>query len=264
MSRLKRDDGVELHWEERGEGAPVVLAPYWSGHPSAHAPITEDLAQDHRVIRYDARGTGESTLQGPHDMETAAGDLVAVLEMAGGNAVVLALADSCPRASRVAAERPELIRGVVAPGSAPVPLDALRGSDALLSSDTVIEAFIEMLATDYRGALRTLLRQTNPQMDESEVRERVAAQAEYCPAETAAARARAWFADDSLEAGRALGERLVIVYSDDMGGAWLPHGGELADLLGELLPQARIQPVEDGITSRPDLTAAVIRDLESR
>jgi pimeloyl-ACP methyl ester carboxylesterase len=264
MPQLKREDGVELHWEERGEGPLVLLAPYWSGHPSAHDPIADELVKDHRVLRYDARGTGESTRQGPHDMETAADDLAAVLETAGGDAVVLALADSCPRAVRVAAERPELIRAVVAPGSAPVSLDALQGADALLSSSTVINAFMEMMRTDYRGALRTLLTQTNPQMEESEVRDRVVEQAEYCPAETAVARAEAWFNDDSLEAGRAIGDRVVILYSDNMGGDWLPPGDEMAETLGEHLPEARLVPIADGIASRPDLAAEVIRDLESR
>ena len=263
MPTLKRDDGTELHWEERGEGPLVLLAPYWSGHPSAHDPIADELAKDHRVVRYDARGTGDSSRQGPHDIETAAGDLTAVLEEAGGDAVVVALADACPRAVLVASERPDLIRAVVAPGSAPVSLQALEGAEALVASSTVINAFMEMMKRDYRGALRTLLTQTNPQMEEAEVRERVVEQAEYCPAETAVGRTEAWFFDDSVEAGRAIGDRLVILYSDNMGGDWLPPGDEMAKALAPLLPDAQLVPIADGIVSRPDLAAGVIRDLES-
>jgi pimeloyl-ACP methyl ester carboxylesterase len=263
VPKLKRDDGIELQWDERGEGALVILAPYWSGHPSAYDPLAGDLARDRRVVRYDARGTGQSTRSGPHDMDTGAADLGAVAEMAGGDAVVVALADSCPWASRVAADRPELVRAVVAPGSAPIPLSLLRESDSLLSSETVVEAFIEMMGTDYRGALRTLLTSTNPQMSEEEVRERVAAQADFCPSETAVGRTRAWVTDDSSEQGRAIGERLTILFSDEMGGAWLPRGEELAGVLGEHLPDAQLVPIADGIASRPDLTAEVIRDLES-
>jgi hypothetical protein len=186
------------------------------------------------------------------------------LEVAGGEAVVLALADSCPRAVRVAADRPELIRAVVAPGSAPASMETLREADALVASTAVISAFLEMLKTDYRGALRTLLTQTNPQMEESEVRERVVEQAEYCPAETAVARAEAWFRDDSIAKGRAIGDRLVILHSENMGGDWLPSGEEMARTLEAHLPEARFVPIDDGIVSRPDLAAAVIRDLESR
>ena len=49
-ARLERPDGVELHWEERGEGPPVVLAPYWSGHPGVYEDLLSDLARDHRVV----------------------------------------------------------------------------------------------------------------------------------------------------------------------------------------------------------------------
>jgi pimeloyl-ACP methyl ester carboxylesterase len=263
MPKLSRDDGTEIHWGERGEGPLVILAPYWSGHPSAFDPIEEELVRDHRVVRYDARGTGESTREGPHDIETAAADLEEVAADRGGDAVVLALADACPRAVRAAADRPGLVRAVVAPGSAPLLLEVMRGADALLASETVIDAFIEMIRTDYRGALRTLMSQTNPQMDEQEVRARVTAQAEYCPSETAVGRVQAWLADDSGEQGRAIGERLAIVYSETMGGAWLPAGDELARRVAEHLPEARLEPVADGIASRPELTAAVVRSLSS-
>ncbi|MGH2957882.1 MAG: alpha/beta fold hydrolase [Solirubrobacterales bacterium] len=263
MPKLSRDDGVEIHWEERGDGPPVILAPYWSGHPSAFDPIEDELGRDHRVVRYDTRGTGESTRTGPHDIETAAADLEAIAEDRGGEAVVLALADACPRAVQVAATRPDLVRAVVAPGSAPLLLEVMRGADALLASETVIEAFIEMIGTDYRGALRTLMTQTNPQMDEEELRARVTAQADYCPAATALGRVEAWLADNSAEPGRAIGGRLAIVYSETMGGAWLPAGEEMARRVAEHLPEARLEPVDDGIVSRPDLTAAVVRSLSS-
>jgi pimeloyl-ACP methyl ester carboxylesterase len=263
VPKLTHDDGVELHWDERGEGPLVIIAPYWSGHPSAHEPIIEELARDHRVLRYDARGTGESSRVGPHDMETGADDLAAVAEEAGGGAIVIAFADSCPRAVRVAASRPDLVTAVVAPGAAPLSLPALQFSEAMISSETVIHAFIEMLGTDYRGALRNLMAQTNPQMEEAEVRERVALQADYCPRETAVARIQAWLEDDAIEPGRAIAERLVILFSDEMGGAWLPAGKEMAKVVGEHLPEARRVPIADGLVSRPDLAAEVIRDLES-
>lgn len=264
MPKLRRDDGIELHWEERGEGPLVVLAPYWSGHPSTFQNLSDELAPDHRVVRYDARGTGESTRAGPHDVETAVADMAAIVESAGGDAVVVGFADACPKAVRIAASNPELVKAVVAPGAAPLSLGVLQDSDVLLSSQTVIDAFIEMMATDYRGALRSLLTQTNPQMDELEVRERVAQQAEYCPAETALDRVHAWIREDAVEAALTIGDRMVVVFSDEMGGAWLPQGEEMARVVGEHLPDARLVPVADGVVSRPDLTAAVIREQAAR
>src|SRR3989442_1570415 len=57
MPRLQRPDGVELHWEQRGQGPLLVLAPYWSGHPGVYEALLSDLARDHRVVTWDARAT---------------------------------------------------------------------------------------------------------------------------------------------------------------------------------------------------------------
>ena len=83
MARLERPDGVELHWEQRGQGPLVVLAPYWSGHPGVYEALLSDLARDHLVVTWDARGTGESTRAGPYDMATDCSDLEEVLDGPG-------------------------------------------------------------------------------------------------------------------------------------------------------------------------------------
>src|SRR5436190_11280334 len=103
MPRLERPDGVEIHWEEAGEGPLVVLSAYWSLHPSVFAPLTGELRSDHRVVRSDDRGTGASTHAGPYDLETASGDLEAVVEAAGGSAVIISTADGAQRAAEVGA-----------------------------------------------------------------------------------------------------------------------------------------------------------------
>src|SRR5436190_18653205 len=107
MAKLRRPDGVELHIDERGEGPPVVFAPYWSGSPSVYEALLSELAGDHRIVSFDARGTGQSTHRGPYDMTTDCADLEAVLERAGGPAVVLSVADGCNRADKVAHARPD-------------------------------------------------------------------------------------------------------------------------------------------------------------
>jgi hypothetical protein len=57
---------------------------------------------------------------------------------------------------------------------------------------------------------------------------------------------------------------MVIVFSDEMGGAWLPSGDQLARLIAEHLPEARLAEVADGAVSRPDLTAAIVREQTAR
>src|SRR2546423_1735464 len=131
VPRLERDDGVEIHWEERGEGPLVVLAPYSIFHPSVYDSVATDLATDHRVLRYDDRGTGESSRQGPYDMQTGAADLAAGIAAAGEAAVIVGLGDASNRAVRAYAEAPDLIEAMVGPGGMPAGRGALPGSGAL-------------------------------------------------------------------------------------------------------------------------------------
>jgi len=263
MPRLQRPDGVELHWEERGDGPPVVLAPYWSGHPRVHEALLADLASDHRVVTWDMRGTGDSTPVGPYDMETDSSDLEAILEAAGGGAAIIATADGTNRAVHVAASRPDLAAAVIALGTGPFARMHFEGGEGMVASDTVVGAFIKMLERDYRGALRALLSATNTQMSEAELRDRVSFQISYCPQEAAAARVRAWLADDPTAAARETAERLWILTAPDVAGPWLPPEHERRRLIETLTPKAH---VEEGITgggpiSRPDLSAATIRRI---
>jgi hypothetical protein len=70
--------------------------------------------------------------------------------------------------------------------------------------------------------------------------------------------------DDALEPARACGDRLWMLCSETMGGGWFPAGKEAVDLSRRLFPEAHVEEVEDGLMSRPDLTAAVVRRIRSR
>lgn len=261
MPVLQRPDGVEIHWEARGEGPTVALAAYWNYLPGVYGEFLDNLAADHRVVTYDARGTGASTRQGPHDMDTGADDLAAVIEAAGAPAVVVAVSDSCNRAVRVGAGRPDLAAAVLAGGAAPISLEELAETEALVASPTVVKAFTEQLETDYRGGLRSLLAPANPQMSEEEVRERVARQVEYCPSETAGARLRAWAGDDPLPYGQEMGARLTMFFGAEVAGPWFPRGETMVELLGRLLPEMRRVELQNGLVSAPELAAARVREL---
>lgn len=257
-------DGTELYWEQTGSGPSVVLVPYWSYHPSVFAPLKAELAGDHRVIRYDDRGTGRSERVGPYDIETSAADLRSVIEAAGGPVIAAGLADAAGRAVRVAAERPDLISHVLCLGGAPLPRSVLGAGESMLSSDAVVSAFMQQMRSDYRSAIRGLMASANPQMTPDELRERVAAQVEHVPVEAADARVRAWTTDDAAEApGRALGERLTVALPPTAAGGWLPPAETMAEVLTRHFPGVRLIRLTDGILSRPDETAAVIRLLST-
>jgi pimeloyl-ACP methyl ester carboxylesterase len=256
---LARPDGVELAWEERGAGPLVVFANQFFGEPDTFAALIDDLARDHRVVTYDLRGVGASTRRGPYEPETDAADFSAVVEDAGPPATVIALADGVNRAVRVAASRPDLVAAIVSPAGNPVGRQAVEGTDALAGSDSVLEALIEMLRTDYRGALRTMFSTANPDWDDDRVRQRLASTVERLPQEAAVARMKAWIADNVTDEARVVGDRLWML--EDGTNPWFPI--EVARQTRKILTEAHILEVEDGAVSRPDITAGIVRQLTS-
>lgn len=257
MPTLNRPDGVEIHWERRGDGPPVVVGDNLFSVPEAWSGLVEELARDHAVIQYHPRGTGRSTRDGPYDLETDAGDLEAVIEKAGHGAAVVGPANGGSIATRLAARRPDLIPAVVATIGPPVSIGRRFSGEALGASASVLQAIGTQLESDYRGLVRMMTATGNPQASEQEHRERVEIQVEYCPQEAAVGRWQSWSRSDTTDEGRELGDRLWVLLHPHM--PWFPI--ELADPLRELLPEAHIEVVEDGPVSRPDITAAIVRQI---
>jgi hypothetical protein len=143
----------------------------------------------------------------------------------------------------------------------PVGLRMMRRLDAVMASEAVLEAGLEVLAIDYRGFLRAALPSGNRQMSEDEIRERVSMQVAYCDQEAALERLRAFAGDEPLERARALGDRLWILYLSTGFEPLFPPAEKVMPLMRELLPEAHVELLEDGIVTRPDLTAAKVREI---
>jgi pimeloyl-ACP methyl ester carboxylesterase len=261
MARVQRPDGAELHLETSGDGPILVLAPYWSGHPTVFAGLLADLARDHQVVTWDARGTGQSTRTGPYDMTTDCDDLEAILEHVGKAAAVLGVANGCNAVVHVAARRPDLVDVAFAFGAGPFARADFTETEGMIGSDSVVTAFLEMLQRDYRGALRTVLAATNPQMSEEELRERMDAQVAYCPQDAATTRVREWADDDPTGSAAALDDRLWIFSTATVAGPWLPSLEERRRIIARSMPEAHLETVAEdaGPVSRPDVVADGIR-----
>lgn len=89
---LHTDDGADLAVLVAGDGPVVVLPHCWTGGMSIWAPVARGLvAGGHRVVLYDQRGHGSSTLgTGPISIDRLGLDLAVVLERLDVNDVVLA------------------------------------------------------------------------------------------------------------------------------------------------------------------------------
>jgi pimeloyl-ACP methyl ester carboxylesterase len=255
MPRLERDNGVQIHWEERGAGPLVLVSPNPNvTMPSNYDALLSDLAADHRVVTWDPRGTGGSTDAGPYDLATDAADMAALIDELGGAPVAVAVGLS-PAALVLVDSQPDAVAAVVLVGALP-PLGPSADGDgeSLLDSGGVAAAAREMLRTNPRALLRTMMSLGNPQLDEAGIQERVDAQLRYSPATVTATRGEAFLTYDGTRPCKSLGERLWVVHWDN---PMSPDGA--VHRVRALLPQAHVVEVEEGALSRPDLTAAAVR-----
>ena len=259
MARLSRPDGIDIHYEERGEGPAVFLAhaPVMST-PSVFERLVADLARDHRVVTWDPRGVGQSTRRGPYDGPTDTDDMAALVEEIGQSGVMISTALN-PVPHMLGAKRPELTDAVVLAGGIPRFRPIQGGqSEGMLGSDSVVEAIKQLARTDHRSIVRAAIAGSNPQMSEAEIAERVDAQVAYCPWDVLLERTEFLLADESFaQAGPALGSRLWIIDWWQVEGAPM----ETAENAKELVPDAHIVEAEDGPISRPDITADAIRKI---
>ena len=255
MPELNRPDGAQIHWDQRGDGPVLhVLNSIVTATPTAFDTLLTDLAADHRVVTWDPRGGGRSSRDRPYDLATDAGDLTALIEHVGEPTVTISLG-FVPTSLVVAELRPELVAGVLMVGAGGLGLSGGSDPDSILDSESVAAAFLQMAMTDPRGLQRAVIALGNPQLDDAGVRARMEAQLAYYPAESWVERAESYMTYDASRACAALGDRLWLVHwANPM------SQGHPMEHMRAMLPDAHIVQLEDGPVSRPDLTAAVVRE----
>ncbi len=75
--------GISLHWEERGQGTPILLI---MGHRYSSAmwyPVYEALADRYRLISFDNEGAGKSGARSRTSVDEMVDDALAVMNAAG-------------------------------------------------------------------------------------------------------------------------------------------------------------------------------------
>ena len=115
MSNYAQLGEVYTHYEEDGEGDPLVLLHPGLADSRAFEDYVPELAQHFHVFRPDRRGHGRTRdIAGPITYELMARDSIAFLEqVVGGPAYLLGHSDGAPVALLAALQRPNLVRRLV-------------------------------------------------------------------------------------------------------------------------------------------------------
>jgi pimeloyl-ACP methyl ester carboxylesterase len=117
-----RTSDIEIHYEIRGEGPPLLLVA-GTGYPGATWPeaFVEALAGHSKVIMFDHRGTGASTSGiGPYSTRMFAADATALLEGIGvDHAHVLGHSMGGRVAQWMAIDGPSTVRSLILAASGP-------------------------------------------------------------------------------------------------------------------------------------------------
>ncbi len=110
-------NGVRLHYEEHGSGAPILCIHGAGGSAIAWADGAKELARIGRVITYDRRGCARSERPVPYERTTVgeqADDAAALLDaLAATPAVVIGRSYGGTTALDLAIRYPELVRALV-------------------------------------------------------------------------------------------------------------------------------------------------------
>jgi pimeloyl-ACP methyl ester carboxylesterase len=250
MPLLSRPDGVDLYWEEAGDGPGVLICNTFNLQPVER--LVAHLAPSRRVVLYEPRGLGRSTQQGPYDLETGVADLEALLEETGPVEVALAIGDGTHRALFIADARPDLVDRIVFTGTA---LGRDPDDDTVpgfSGSTAVLFALTSLIRRDYRSGLRQMMAGSSDDADRE--RARVEEMAEKVPQEAALGYLEAWISSESYEIARRLGDRLTVLAYP--GNAWFPL--EMYEVIRDQLTEACFEYVENGPMSRPDLSAGIL------
>src|SRR5262245_15603751 len=110
-------EGDDLYFEVRGQDQPLLMIPGGGGDGQSYAATAQLLSEDFKVIIYDRRAGGRSTMNHPDHFDVAqqSRDAVAVLQAVGEtSSYVLGNSSGAVIALDMATTYPEAVRAIVA------------------------------------------------------------------------------------------------------------------------------------------------------
>jgi 3-oxoadipate enol-lactonase len=255
-------DGVRIAYEVRGDGAPLVFVHGLAYDRHGWGPLPSLLEQDFRVVLIDNRGVGESDAPpGPYTVAELAADVACVLDTEDiGRAHLFGVSLGGYVAQEFALTYPQRVDRLVLASTAP------GGPRSHPMRARGVEAFRRFPTLGREEGLRLLVEnslgdgavQARPELVEEIYAYRLA-HAPTLEAWQAQASAGATF--DAYDRVSQIAASTLVLSGDD-DNVVDPRN---ADLLGELIPNARVEHVAGGghllVWQEGERVAALVREF---
>lgn len=256
------NDGVRIAYEVLGDGEPLLFVHGLGYDRRGWGPLPALLADDFQVLLFDNRGVGESDVpEGPYAVSQMAADAVAVLDGAGvERAHVLGVSLGGYIAQEIALTFPDRVRKLVLGSTAP------GGTRSHPMPQAGLEAFGRFPAMEREAGLRLMVETS---LGAHGVRERpelveeiFAYRLERAPTLAGwQAQAYAGATFDAYDRVPGIAAPTLVI----QGGADTVVDPRNADLLAELIPDARVEVVPERghlvVWEEAELLAPVVREF---
>jgi pimeloyl-ACP methyl ester carboxylesterase len=162
MPRIHTDDGVALHYEEAGQGTPLVFVHEFAGDHRSWEPQLRFFARRYRCVAFNARGYPPSDVPrdpAAYSQDRAADDIAAVISGLGlARAHVVGLSMGAFAALHLGLRHQHLARSLTAAGvgygAQPGKRDQFRAEVDATADRIAAEGMARMAATYGRGPTR--------------------------------------------------------------------------------------------------------------
>jgi esterase len=238
-------NGVELYYEERGVGEPIVCIHGMSSSAAVWGDAVDELAQHGRTISYDRRGCFRSERPEPYvtDVHQHADDAAALIEaLDAAPAVVIGRSYGGETAIDLALRYPERVRALVLLEAALLSMSDEAGGWGSALGKTVLEAADEDMSTVAETFLRAVVGDEAWEAFPEPMKQMFTANG---PAIVAELRGGVLDVDEELLG--TIGQPTLIVGGKDSP----PAFAEVANVMGEAIPSARVEWVEGGHLINP-------------
>jgi len=209
-SVVNASDGVPIHYEVQGKGEPaLVFVHCWSCNRHLWDNQVAEFSKTHRVVTIDLPGHGESGMDRKTWSVESYGDDVktVVTKLDLKRVVLIGSSMGGPITLEAARRMPDRVVGIV-------PVDTLHDVESKVPPEQ-LDAVYKAMEADFKGANATLMSQfffspTTPQA----VKDRILADINSRPPQTAIAILRAVFAYDPIPALREIKAPIRAINAD--------------------------------------------------